>query len=178
MGAPSGAKGELHLLALSLFCRGYCCRNLRSASWLSTIRFRLWPRARLTAWLGCSPRWRRGGRWSSRRTSNACRESACRLQIAAHVIEVVRRLAGGVPYHGRPGDAVPERCSHAAAHGRSACGRRGTSGAAVLPLGYGSACADAFCRRWIGRGEPHAYTDEVLNDARTLMQKLALVLLS
>ena len=87
MGAPSGAKGELHLLALSLFCRGYCCRNLRSASWLSKIRFRLWPRARLTAWLGCLPRWRRGGRWSSRRTSNACRESACRLQIAAHVIE-------------------------------------------------------------------------------------------
>ncbi len=45
-------------------------------------------------------------------------------------------------------------------------------------LAIEAACADA-CRRWrIGRGEPHAYTDDVLNDARTLMQKLALVLLS
>ena len=28
VGAPSGAKGEIHSLALSLFCRGHCCRNL------------------------------------------------------------------------------------------------------------------------------------------------------
>ena len=43
-------------------------------------------------------------------------------------------------------------------------------------LAMEAACADAFRRRRIGRGEPHADTDEVLNDARTLMQKLALVL--
>ena len=39
-----------------------------------------------------------------------------------------------------------------------------------------AACADAFRRRRIGRGEPHAGTDEVLNGARTLMPKLALAL--
>ena len=32
-------------------------------------------------------------------------ESACHLLIPAHVIEVVGRLAGGVPYYRRPGDA-------------------------------------------------------------------------
>ena len=66
------------------------------------------------------------------------RESACHLQIPARVIEVVRRLAGGVPYHRRPGDAAPERCSCAAAQGRSARGRHGMSGAAALPLRHGS----------------------------------------
>ena len=43
-------------------------------------------------------------------------------------------------------------------------------------LAMEAACADAFRRRRIGRGEPHAGTDEMLNDARTLMPKLALVL--
>ena len=43
-------------------------------------------------------------------------------------------------------------------------------------LAIEAACTEVVRRRRIGRGEPHSDTDEVLNDARTLMQKLALAL--
>ena len=43
-------------------------------------------------------------------------------------------------------------------------------------LAMEAACTEVVRRRRIGRGEPHAATDEVLNDARTLMHKLALAL--
>ena len=43
-------------------------------------------------------------------------------------------------------------------------------------LAMEAACAEVVRRRRNGRGEPHADTDEVLNDARTLMPKLALAL--
>ena len=45
-----------------------------------------------------------------------------------------------------------------------------------MPGRLSAACTDAFRRRRIGRGEPHAGTDELLIEARTLMQKLALAL--
>ena len=76
-----------------------------------------------------------------------------------------------MPYHSRPGDAVPGSDAHALLQNRrSAAKRRRTSGAVVLPPGNGSGVhGKSSAGGGSGAGEPHADTDEVLNDARTLM---------
>ena len=105
-------------------------------------------------------------------------ESVRRLQIPAHVIEVVRRLGSEVVCR-TIGDPVTQYLSDARALLRTDDLPAGAAARAVplfCRLAMEAACADAFRRRRIGRGEPHAGTDEMLNDARTLMPKLALVL--
>jgi len=105
-------------------------------------------------------------------------ESVRRLQIPAHLIEVVRRLRSEVACR-TIGDPVTQYLSDARALLRTDDLPAGAAARAVplfCRLAVEAACADAFRRRRIGRGESHAGTDEVLNDARTLMPKLALVL--
>ena len=105
-------------------------------------------------------------------------ESVRRLQIPAHVIEVVRRLGSQVACR-TIRDPMTQYLSDARALLRTDDLPAGAAARAVplfCRLAMEAACADAFRRRRIGRGEPHAGTDEVLNDARTLMPKLALVL--
>ena len=105
-------------------------------------------------------------------------ESVRRLQIPAHVIEVVRRLGSQVACR-TIRDPMTQYLSDARALLRTDDLPAGAAARAVplfCRLAMEAACADAFRRRRIGRGEPHADTDEVLNDARTLMPKLALVL--
>ena len=105
-------------------------------------------------------------------------ESVRRLQIPAHVIEVVRRLGSQVACRAIR-DPVTQYLSDARALLRTDDLPAGAAARAVplfCRLAMEAACADAFRRRRIGRGEPHAGTDEMLNDARTLMPKLALVL--
>ena len=105
-------------------------------------------------------------------------ESVRRLQIPAHVIEVVRRLGSQVACRAIR-DPVTQYLSDARALLRTDDLPAGAAARAVplfCRLAMEAACADAFRRRRIGRGEPHADTDEMLNDARTLMPKLALVL--
>ena len=105
-------------------------------------------------------------------------ESVRRLQIPAHVIEVVRRLGSEVACR-TIGDPVTQYLSDARALLRTDDLPAGAAARAVplfCRLAMEAACADAFRRRRIGRGEPHAGTDEVLTEARTLMPKLALAL--
>ena len=105
-------------------------------------------------------------------------ESVRRLQIPAHVIEVVRRLGSEVACR-TIGDPVTQYLSDARALLRTDDLPAGAAARAVplfCRLAMEAACADAFRRRRIGRGEPHAGTDAALNDARTLMHKLALAL--
>ena len=105
-------------------------------------------------------------------------ESVRRLQIPAHVIEVVRRLGSEVACRA-VGDPVTHYLNDAHALLRTDDLPAGAAARAVplfCRLAMESACTDAVRRRWIGRGEPHADTDEVLNAARTLMAKLALAL--
>ena len=105
-------------------------------------------------------------------------ESVRRLQIPAHVIEVVRRLGSDVVC--RPiRDPVTQYLRDAHALLRTDDLPPGAAARAVplfCRLAMEAACTDAFRRRRIGRGEPHADTDEVLNAAHTLMAKLALAL--
>ena len=105
-------------------------------------------------------------------------ESVRRLQIPAHVIEVVRRLGSQVACR-TIHDPMTQYLSDARALLRTDDLPAGAAARAVplfCRLAMEAACADVVRRRRIGRGEPHADTDEVLNDARTLMPKLALVL--
>ena len=105
-------------------------------------------------------------------------ESVRRQQIPAHVIEVVRRLGSEVACR-TIRDPVTQYLSDA--HALLQTDDLPPSAAArAVPLfcrlAMESACTEVVRRRRIGRGEPHADTDEVLNDARTLMPKLALAL--
>ena len=101
-------------------------------------------------------------------------KSVRRLQFPAHVIEVVRRLGSQVACRAIR-DPVTQYLSDARALLRADDLPAGAAARAVplfCRLAMEAACADAFRRRRIGRGEPHAGTDEMLNDARTLMPKL------
>ena len=105
-------------------------------------------------------------------------ESVRRLQIPAHVIEVVRRLGSEVECR-IIADPATQYLSDAHALLRTDGLPAGAAARAVplfCRLAMESACTDVVRRRRIGRGEPHADTDEVLNAARTLMAKLALTL--
>ena len=105
-------------------------------------------------------------------------ESVRRLQIPAHVIEVVRRLGSEVACRIVAGP-VTQYLHDARALLRTDGLPAGAAARAVplfCRLAMESACTDVVRRRRIGRGEPHADTDEVLNAARTLMAKLALAM--
>jgi len=105
-------------------------------------------------------------------------ESVRRLQIPAHVIEVVRRLGSEVECR-IIADPVTQYLSDARALLRTDGLPAGAAARAVplfCRLAMESACTDVVRRRRIGRGEPHAATYEVLNAARTLMAKLALAM--
>ncbi|MDE0446989.1 MAG: hypothetical protein OXH96_09980 [Spirochaetaceae bacterium] len=105
-------------------------------------------------------------------------ESVRRLQIPAHVIEVVRRLGSEVECR-IVADPVTQYLSDARALLRTDGLPAGAAARAVplfCRLAMESACTDVVRRRRIGRGEPHADTDDMLNAARTLMAKLALAM--
>ena len=105
-------------------------------------------------------------------------ESVRRLQIPAHVIEVVRRLGSEVACRA-VGDPVTQYLNDAHALLRTDDLPAGAAARAVplfCRLAMEAACADAFRRRRIGRGEPHSDTGQALNAARSLMAKLALAL--
>ena len=105
-------------------------------------------------------------------------ESVRRLQIPAHVIEVVRRLGSQVACR-TIRDPVSQYLSDARALVHTDGLPAGAAARAVplfCRLAMEAACADSFRRRRIGGGEPHTDTDEMLNAARTLMAKLALAL--
>ena len=104
--------------------------------------------------------------------------SVRRLQIPARVIEVVRRLGSAVECRSVRGP-VTQYLSDARAllhthHLPPGAAARATP--LFCRLAMEAARTEVFRRRRIGRGEPHADTDEALNDARTLMSKLALAL--
>lgn len=105
-------------------------------------------------------------------------ESVRRLQIPAHVIEVVRRLGSDVACR-TIRDPVTQYLRDARALLRTDDLPADAAARAVplfCRLAMEAACTDVVRRRRIGRGEPHADTDEVLNAARSLMAKLALAL--
>ena len=140
VGAPSGAKGEIHSLALSLFCRGYCCRNLPFGFSLIDDPVQAMAPGKVDGLARVFARVAKERQVVVLTHDERLPESACRLQIPAHVIEVVRRLGSQVAC-GTIGDPVTQSLNDARAllrTGRSARGRHGTSGAAVLPLGHGS----------------------------------------
>ena len=105
-------------------------------------------------------------------------ESVRRLQIPAHVIEVTRQSGSEVACR-TVRDPVTQYLSDARALQHTDNLPPGAAARAVplfCRLAMEAACTEVVRRRRIGRGEPHADTDEVLNDARTLKQKLALAL--
>ena len=105
-------------------------------------------------------------------------ESIRRLQIPAHVIEVTRQAGSAVACR-TIDDPVSQFLSDARALQRTDDLPPGAAARAVplfCRLAMEAACTEVVRRRRIGRGEPHADTDDVLNDARTLMHKLALAL--
>ena len=105
-------------------------------------------------------------------------ESVRRLQIPAHVIEVTRQSGSEVACR-TTDDPVSQFLSDARALQHTDDLPPGAAARAVplfCRLAMEAACAEVVRRRRIGRGEPHADTDKVLNDARTLMHKLALAL--
>ncbi len=105
-------------------------------------------------------------------------ESVRRLQIPAQVIEVTRQSGSEVACRSIS-DPVTQYLSDARALQHTDNLPSGAAARAVplfCRLAIEAACTEVVRRRRIGRGEPHADTDEVLNDARTLMQKLALAL--
>ena len=105
-------------------------------------------------------------------------ESVRRLQIPAHVIEVTRQSGSEVACR-TIGDPVTQYLTDARALQRTDDLPPGAAARAVplfCRLAMEAACTEVVRRRRIGRGEPHAHTDKVLSDARTLMHKLALAL--
>ena len=105
-------------------------------------------------------------------------ESVRRLQIPAHVIEVTRQSGSEVACR-TIDDPVTQYLTDARALQRTDDLPPGAAARAVplfCRLAMEAACTEVVRRRRIGRGEPHADTDEALNDARTLMHKLALAL--
>ena len=105
-------------------------------------------------------------------------ESVRRLQIPAHVIEVTRQSGSEVACR-TTDDPVSQFLSDARALQRTDDLPPGAAARAVplfCRLAMEAACTEVVRRRRIGRGEPHADTDKVLSDARTLMHKLALAL--
>ena len=105
-------------------------------------------------------------------------ESVRRQQIPAHVIEVTRQSGSEVACR-TIDDPVSQFLSDARALQRTDDLPPGAAVRAVplfCRLAMEAACTAVVRRRRIGRGEPHADTDEALNDARTLMHKLALAL--
>ncbi len=105
-------------------------------------------------------------------------ESVRRLQIPAQMVEVTRQSGSQVACR-TVGDPVAQYLADARAL-RKTDELPPEAAARALPsfcrLAIEAACTEVVRRRRIGRGEPHSDTDEVLNDARTLMQKLALAL--
>ena len=105
-------------------------------------------------------------------------ESVRRLQIPAHVIEVTRQSGSEVACR-TIDDPVTQYLTDARALQRTDDLPPGAAARAVplfCRLAMEAACTEVVRRRRIGRGEPHADTDEELNDARTLMHRLALAL--
>ncbi len=105
-------------------------------------------------------------------------ESVRRLQIPAQVVEVTRQSGSQVACR-TIGDPVAQYLADARAL-QHTDDLPTEAAARALPqfcrLAIEAACTEVVRRRRIGRGEPHSDTDEVLNDARTLTQKLALAL--
>ena len=105
-------------------------------------------------------------------------ESIRRLQIPAQVVEVTRQSGSQVACR-TVADPVAQYLDDARAL-QHTDDLPPEAAARALPsfcrLAIEAACTEVLRRRRIGRGEPHSDTDEVLNDARTLMQKLALAL--
>ena len=105
-------------------------------------------------------------------------ESVRRLQIPAQVVEVTRQAGSQVACR-----TIDDPVAQYLADARALQHTDDLPTAAAvraLPqfcrLAIEAACTEVVRRRRIGRGEPHSDTDEVLNDARTLTQKLALAL--
>ena len=105
-------------------------------------------------------------------------ESVRRLQIPAQVVEVTRQSGSQVACR-TVGDPVAQYLADARAL-QHTDDLPAEAAARALPqfcrLAIEAACTEVVRRRRIGRGEPHSDTDEALNDARTLTQKLALAL--
>ena len=105
-------------------------------------------------------------------------ESVRRLQIPAHVVEVTRQSGSKVGCRSI-GDPVAQYLNDARALQHTEDLPSGAAARAVplfCRLAIEAACTEVVRRRRIGHGESHSDTDEVLNEARTLMQKLALAL--
>ena len=105
-------------------------------------------------------------------------ESVRRLQIPAQVVEVTRQSGSQVACR-TIGDPVAQYLADARALQHTE-DLPAEAAARALPqfcrLAIEAACTEVVRRRRIGRGESHSDTDEALNDARTLTQKLALAL--
>ena len=105
-------------------------------------------------------------------------ESIRRLQIPARVIEVTRRARSVVECR-ETRDPVTQYLQDARSlirtdHLPPAAAARSVP--LYCRLALEAACTEVVRRRRIGRGEAHAAVEEALEDAQTLLQKLALVL--
>ena len=105
-------------------------------------------------------------------------ESIRRLQIPARVLEVTRR-SGSVVECRATRDPVAQYLDDARALLRTRDIPPRAAEVAVplfCRLAVEAACTETVRRRCLGRGQPHADVEDLLVDARTLLQKLALAL--
>lgn len=105
-------------------------------------------------------------------------ESIRRLQIHADVVEVTRRAESVVECR-KTRDPVKQYLHDARSLIRTdglPAGAAARAAPLYCRLALEAACTEVVRRRRIGRGEAHAAVAEVLTEARTLLQKLALAL--